>query len=111
MKKNSLTLVIGFLLIVIFALLLFVFQVRTTQVAVVTTFGKPTRPVPDAGAYFKWPWPIQKVYYFDKRIQNFEDKFTEDLTADNNNLLTSVYIGWRITDPKAFFPKFAGGSV
>jgi membrane protease subunit HflC len=111
MKKNSLTLIVGFLLIVLFALLLFVFQVRTTQVAVVTTFGKPTRPVAEPGAYFKWPWPIQKVYYFDKRVQNFEDKFTEDLTADNNNLLTSVYIGWRITDPKEFFPKFAGGSV
>ena len=54
---------------------------------------------------------MQKVYYFDKRVQNFEDKFTEGLTADNINLLTSVYVGWRISDPKAFFPKFAGGSV
>ena len=111
MKQNPLTLVIGALLIIIFALLLFVFQVRTTQVAVVTTFGKPTLDVTNAGAYFKWPWPVQKVYYFDKRVQNFEDKFTESLTADNINLLTSVYVGWRISDPKTFFPKFAGGSV
>ena len=78
---------------------------------VVTTFGKPTLDVTNAGAYFKWPWPVQKVYYFDKRVQNFEDKFTESLTADNINLLTSVYVGWRISDPKTFFPKFAGGSV
>lgn len=111
MKQNPLTLIIGALLIIIFALLLFVFQVRTTQVAVVTTFGKPTLDVTNAGAYFKWPWPAQKVYYFDKRVQNFEDKFTEGLTADNINLLTSVYVGWRISDPKTFFPKFAGGSV
>jgi membrane protease subunit HflC len=111
MKQNPLTLIIGALLILIFALLLFVFQVRTTQVAVVTTFGKPTLDVTNAGAYFKWPWPAQKVYYFDKRVQNFEDKFTEGLTADNINLLTSVYVGWRISDPKIFFPKFAGGSV
>jgi modulator of FtsH protease HflC len=111
MKQNPLTLIIGALLIIIFALLLFVYQVRTTQVAVVTTFGKPTLDVTNAGAYFKWPWPAQKVYYFDKRVQNFEDKFTEGLTADNINLLTSVYVGWRISDPKAFFPKFAGGSV
>ncbi len=111
MKKNSLTLIIGAALIVLFVLLLFVFQVRTTQVAAVTTFSKPTGEITNAGAYFKWPWPVQKVYYFDKRVQNFEDDFTEGLTADNNNLLTSVYVGWRITDPKAFMLRFPGGSV
>jgi len=44
-------------------------------------------------------------------VQNFNDKFSENLTADNNNLLTSVYVGWKISDAKSFFPKFAGGSV
>lgn len=110
MKRNSLTIVIGILLILIFGLLLFTFQVRVTQVAVVTTFGKPTRDITEPSLYFKWPWPIQKVYWFDKPVQNFEDKLTQDYTADNNTLLTSVYVGWKITDPKAFFPKF-GGSV
>jgi modulator of FtsH protease HflC len=106
MKRNPLTLVIGILLIIIFGLWLFVFQVRTTEVAVVTTFGNPTRPITEPGAYLKWPWPIQKVWPFDKRVQNFEEKLTEGLTRDNFNLLTSVYVGWRITDPAAFFPKF-----
>lgn len=106
MKRNPLTLVIGILLIVIFGLWLFVFQVRTTEVAVVTTFGKPTRPITEPGPYLKWPWPIQKVWTFDKRVQNFEDKLTEGLTQDNFNLLTTVYVGWKITDPAAFFPKF-----
>src|SRR5277367_529175 len=111
MKRNLLTVVIGAVIFVIFALLLFVFQVRQSEVAVVTTFGKPVRDLTEPGAYFKWPWPIQKVYKFDQRVQNFEDKFSENLTADNNNLLTSVYVGWKISDAKAFFPKFAGGSV
>src|ERR1017187_1065319 len=112
MKRNSLTIVIGILLILIFGVLLFTFQVRVTQVAVVTTFGNPTRDItePSGRPYFKWPWPIQKVYWFDKPVQNFEDKLTQGYTADHNTLLTSVYVGWRITDPKAFFPKF-GGSV
>ena len=108
MKRNLFTLAVGLLLLVIFALLLFVFQVRTSEVAVVTTFGKATRQITEAGAYFKWPWPIQKVYKFDKRIQNFEDTLTEGLTQDHFTLLTSVYVGWQITDAKAFFPKFAG---
>ncbi len=107
MKRNPLTLVIGLVLILIFGLLLFTFQVRTTEVAVVTTFGKPTRPITEPNLYFKWPWPIQKVWSFDRRVQNFEDRLTEGLTQDNFNLLTSVYVGWKVSDPTAFFPRFA----
>ena len=113
MKKNLLTIIISGVLAVIFVLLLFTFQVRTSEVAVVTTFGQTTREIsePRAFPFFKWPWPIQKVYKLDKRVQNFEDKFTETITSDNNNLLTQVYVGWQINDAKAFFPKFAGGST
>jgi membrane protease subunit HflC len=110
MKWNPLTLIIGALLLLVFCLLLFVFQVRQSEVAVVTTFGKPTRPITDPGAHFKLPWPIQKVYKFDQRVQNFEDALTEGLTRDSFNLLTSVYVGWRISQPTNFFPKFAGTS-
>jgi len=103
------TLLIGTVLVVIFALLLFVFQVRQSEVAILTTFEKPTaQPYDQPGAYFKWPWPIQKVYKFDQRIQNFEDKFSQTLTADNNNLIVTLYTGWRISDARLFYPKFQG---
>src|SRR6266404_8108565 len=108
MKRNPLTLVIGALLLLIVAMLLFFFQVRQSEVAVVTTFGRPTRPIDKPGMQFKMPWPIQRVYKFDQRVQNFEDPLTEGLTRDSFNLLTSVYVGWKITKPEAFFPKFAG---
>lgn len=111
MKRNLLTIVIGGVLILIFALLLFVFQLRQSEVAVVTRFGRVDREKSEPGAYGRWPWPIENVYKLDQRIQNFQDKLTETPTADYNNLLTSVYVGWRITDAKTFFPKFAGGSV
>lgn len=107
MKRNPLTLTIGILLILIVALLLFVFQVRQSEVVVITTFGKPTRQIKDPGAYLKWPWPIQSVHRFDQRVQNFEDKFSEGLTFDNFNLLSSVYVGWKITNARVFYPKFA----
>jgi membrane protease subunit HflC len=110
MKRNPLTLIIGLVLILIFGFLLFTFQVRTTEVAVVTTFGKPTRPITEPNLYFKWPWPIQKVWTFDRRMQNFEDRLTEGLTRDSFNLLTSVYVGWKVADPTAFFPRFAGSA-
>ena len=112
MKKNLITIVIAAVLVAIFALLLFTFQVRQSEVAVLTTFGKPAaNNIDQPNLYFKWPWPIQQVYRFDQRVQNFEDKYSENLTADNTMLLTSVYVGWRISDAKEFFPKFAGGSV
>jgi len=110
MNRNLVSVAVGALLIFIVALLLFVFQVRKSEVVVVTTFGKPTRDVSDPGPHWRLPWPIENVHRFDQRVQNFEDKLTEGLTSDSFNLLTSVYVGWKITDPKAFFPKFAGSS-
>lgn len=110
MKRNILAIAVGALLIFIVCLLLFVFQVRKSELVVVTTFGKPTRSVSEPGPHFRFPWPIEKVNRFDQRVQNFEDRFTEGLTADSFILLTSVYVGWQITDANAFFPKFAGSS-
>jgi membrane protease subunit HflC len=108
MKKNLITIIIGAVLVIIFALLLFVFQVRQSEVAVVTTFGRPVQNITEPGAYFKWPWPVQNVYKFDKRVQNFEDKFRQTPTADSVMLIATVFTGWEISDAKEFYPKFLG---
>ncbi|MFN0066521.1 MAG: protease modulator HflC [Limisphaerales bacterium] len=110
-QNNPVTLAFGLLLMALFLVLLFVFQVRQTEVAVVTTFGKATRPITEPGLNFKWPWPIQKVTKLDRRVQNFEGKFEETLTADGRNLLIMVYVGWTIADPGLFYSRFAGGSI
>jgi membrane protease subunit HflC len=112
MKRNALTLVVGLILLIIFFLLLFTFQVRQTEVVVVTTFAKPSaQPITEPGLYFKWPLPIQRVVRFDKRIYNFEDEFEQMLTADGNNLLASVYVGWTIAKPREFFSSFPTGKA
>jgi modulator of FtsH protease HflC len=112
MNKNLITTIIGAVLVMIFALLLFTFQVRQSETVVVTTFGKPSaNPIIEPGFYFKWPWPIQQVNRFDKRIQNFENKFRQTLTADKNNLIVTVYTGWQISDAGQFMKVFPGGSV
>lgn len=111
MKRNSLTLIVGIILLLIFVLLLFTFQVRQTEVAVVTTFDNPTRFIEQPGLHWKWPLPIQKVYSFDKRIQNFEDKFQETPTSDGYNVTVMVYVGWTISDPKTFFNSFPAGKA
>lgn len=111
MKRNLLIIIVGAVLVVIFALLLFTFQVRYSEVAVVTTFGRITGPPCEPGLHLRWPWPIQQVYKFDRRIQDFQDKFSENLTADNITLITSVYVGWRISDAAAFLNSFKDGSI
>ena len=107
MKNSTINLAIGGLLLLIFFLLLFVFQVRKTETAVVTTFGRVSSQV-GAGPHFRWPWPIQSVHKFDQRVHNFESKFEQVLTSDDNNLLISVYVGWNVSDATVFLTRFNG---
>src|SRR5262249_42723539 len=109
MKRNIVTVIVGFVLLLIFVVLLFTFQVRQTEVAVVTTFDRPTSFIEQPGLNFKWPSPIQKVYRFDKRVHNFEGRFEQTLTKDNYPLLLMLYVGWTITDPTKFFDSFPKG--
>src|ERR1043166_1556522 len=106
MKRKPLILATGIVLLVVFVPWLFAFQVRTTEVAVVTTFGKPTRPITQPGLKLKWPWPIQQVYKFDQRTHNYESKFEQVMTKDGYSLLITVYVGWNIADPTLYFPRF-----
>lgn len=107
MKRNPVTITIGTLLLLIFVSLLFLFQVRKTEVAVVTTFGRFSHQA-GPGAHFRLPWPIQSVHHFDQRIHNFESKLEQILTADENNLLIQAYVGWNISDAKVFLERFGG---
>jgi modulator of FtsH protease HflC len=108
MKQNKITLVTSGVLLVIFLCMLFTFQVRQTEVAVVTTFGRYSHSVTNAGFQWRLPWPVQKVYWFDNRLQTFETKIDQPITRDQISLLISVYVGWRITDPKLFLESFNG---
>jgi len=108
MKQNKITLVTSGVLLLIFLCMLFTFQVRQTEVAVVTTFGRFSRSVTNAGFQWRLPWPVQKVYWFDNRLQIFESKIDQPITEDHISLLISVYVGWRITDPKLFLESFNG---
>jgi membrane protease subunit HflC len=112
MKKNAVTLIVAAALLVIFALLLFTYQVRQSEVVVISRFQKPTALKTEPGLYFKWPWPVDSIHRFDARTQTFEDKFSENLlTGDGTMLLAHVFVGWKISDAMAFFPKFPGGST
>lgn len=111
MKRNALTLTVACVLIVVCILLLFVFQVRKSEAAVVTHFGKIDRVETESGPYLRWPWPIEMVYKIDRRIQNFDSKFEQCKLPDQNMIFLSVYVGYQIDNPTNFFPKFLNGSI
>jgi membrane protease subunit HflC len=111
MKRSRLTITVAFVLIVIFGLLLFVYQVRKSEVAVITLFGKVDHVKDTPGPGFRLPWPIETVYKLDQRIQNFEGKYEQVKLPDQNILMLLVSVGWRIDDPAKFFPRFTNGSI
>jgi membrane protease subunit HflC len=111
MKRNPLTLFVAFFVIIIFGLLLFVYEVRKSEAAVVTRFGAVNRVKTESGPGLRLPWPIEKVYKLDQRIQNLEGKFEQFKLPDQNIIFLSVYVGFRIEDPRAFFPKYTNASV
>jgi modulator of FtsH protease HflC len=113
MTRKPLTLAVAVVLLLIFGLMLFVYQVRLSEVAVVTFFGRIAQVNTNAGPGLRLPYPIEKVFKLDQRIQNFEgkDKFEEIKLHDQNIIFLSVYVGYRISDPTNFFIKFDNGSI
>jgi membrane protease subunit HflC len=111
MKRNSPALAVGAACAVLVTLVLFTFQVRQTEVAVVTTFGRFSRALAEPGLYGRWFWPVQKVYKFDNRLQNFERKFEQTTTADARNLMVTVFVGWRVADARLFLERFPNGDL
>jgi|YNPNPStandDraft_1061719.scaffolds.fasta_scaffold39487_2 membrane protease subunit HflC len=107
-KYNPVTLATGLLVLVIFLAMLFCFQVRQTEVVVVTTFGRYTRAIAEPGLKFRWPWPIQNLHRFDNRIHNFEKHYEQTTTRDSKTILVDVFLGWKINDPKIFLERFNG---
>jgi modulator of FtsH protease HflC len=111
MKRKPLTLAVAVVLLVIFGLMLFVYQVRVSQVAVITFFGKVAGVNTNSGPGLRLPYPIEKVFILDQRIQNFQDNFEQIKLHDQNIIFVSLYIGYRISEPDVFFRNFLNGSI
>ncbi|HEY3862103.1 MAG TPA: protease modulator HflC [Verrucomicrobiae bacterium] len=111
MKRKPLTLLIAAILLIIFVLMLFVYQVRLSQVAVVTRFGKVVDVQTNAGPGLRWPYPIEQVFVMDQRVQNFQDNFEQIKLHDQNIIFVSLYMGYRISEPDLFFRNFLNGAV
>ncbi|HNQ89272.1 MAG TPA: protease modulator HflC [Verrucomicrobiota bacterium] len=111
MKYHPVTLVTGLVVAAIFAAMLVCFQVRQTEVAVVTTFGRFSRTIDKPGFNLRLPWPIQSVHRFDNRVRNFERKYEQVTTRDARLILIDVFLGWKIKDARVFLERFGGDQM
>ena len=103
--KHWPTMLLGVIVAAILLVAVFSFQLGQTETAVVTTFGRATE-VTQPGLHFRWPFPFQRVYRFDKRIRCFSGssgRLEETRTGDGHNILAGVYVTWRVKNAKAFF--------
>jgi membrane protease subunit HflC len=92
--------VIAFLLLYLAATSIFI--VEQYETAVVTQFGDPVRIIKDPGLKLKLPYPFQKTYKYDCRINTFDFPAAEFLTSDKKNLLVEAFVCWKITDSVKF---------
>ena len=110
MKNLTITIFIV-LIFAIMGLWLFLFQVRETESALVTTFGEPKREITEPRLYFKWPRPIQRVYKFDSRMRILEANLGETTTKGAVPIIVNTYVVWKIADPLQFFNANEHGSI
>jgi membrane protease subunit HflC len=108
--KNIGTIIAAVVLAVVLVAYMFTFQVRFTQTAIRVTWGKPSaEAINEPGLYFRWPWPIQSIVVYDRRVRILEDRTEETRTVDGKNLLLTTFTLWRIADPSTFHTNFPGG--
>ena len=85
------------------------FTVDRTEFVYLTQFGRHVATFDggndeEAGLHFKWPWPVQSVQRFDRRLQHFDLAGAELLTRDprrntiDKTLTIDAYVCWRIAD-------------
>lgn len=105
MKRIPIPTVITAVALVLILLIYMVsFQVRFSEVAVKTRFGRATDAsvVTEPGLYFKWPPPIELVKRYDTRYRVLDTPETELLTRDGQALVVGSYAIWRIADPMTY---------
>lgn len=103
--KNIAIIVFILLVVLILGLYLVSFQVRETELALITTFGGATKEdeISEPGLYFRWPRPIQQVHKFDSRMRVFEVDLVETTTKEAKAIIVNTFVVWRISEPLDFF--------
>ena len=90
--KNISVLIFVVLIVAVLVLCLFTFQVRETEVAVITQFGKVVNSIADPGLYKRWPSPINVVHKFDSRGHLYTRRTDETSTKGGDPIIVTSYV-------------------
>lgn len=101
-RASRLPLMTAGVLVAAVGLVMCAYQLRITEVAVVTTLGRPA-VVSRPGLHWRLPWPIQKVTRIDNRKQVLTTRMRQTTTRDNINLVVRCFATWKVADPLLFF--------
>lgn len=111
--RSTFLLTLTGLIVLGFVLFMVTYSVRFTEAAVVTTFGRASENSiknPDgngAGLYFKWPYPVQSVTKYDRRVRLLESRIESQQTSDARPIIVEAFLTWRVTDPLVFYQRFS----
>ncbi|MGE3333227.1 MAG: protease modulator HflC [Rhodospirillaceae bacterium] len=97
-------LILGVAVSVVFLILLTgtAFTVQQTQLALVLTFGNPSRVIAEPGLKFKIPL-AQRVFYYDKRILDLDPQGQDMSLIDQRRINVDAFARYRIVDPLRFY--------
>lgn len=108
MKKHITIIILAVVIVAVLIVNMCSFTVRWQEQALVMTFDKMNKVYnatgQEAGWHGKWPW--QKVVSFDTRIRTLQRQATETKTRDEQNIIVTIYINWRISDAEVFYKRF-----
>jgi membrane protease subunit HflC len=103
--KNLAVVIFVLIILTVLGMVFASFQVRETELAIVTTFGKPKEPITEPGWYPRFPPPIQQVTKFDSRLRVLEAELGETATRGGAPIIINTYVVWRIKDALKFYQK------
>jgi membrane protease subunit HflC len=99
----------GAVVSVIFLIVIFSYQVKSTEIAIVKTFGKISAQ-DKPGLHFCWPYPVDMIYKFDNRMycfDGFAGKLEEVSTREGETVVVGMFTVYRIAEAVRLF-KNAG---
>lgn len=102
MKRSFYVFVLGVLIAGALILHMVSYTVQFDQWAVLVHLGKVSEEPVEPGLHWRWPWPVERVITYDRRLQHFEDVYEPAQLNDGKTILSSVYVCWRITDPVTY---------
>jgi membrane protease subunit HflC len=106
MKKFLISIVVLFVILLVFFALGPFFVIDEGEQAVVVQMGKLTRVITEAGLHAKVPF-IDSVIRYPKRIMAMDGEQKSMLTKEKQYIWVDVTARWKISDPQKFYESIS----